>query len=298
MTAEPGPTPAHRTEVAAQRNWARWGAGDQRGAANLITGERRRTAARSVTTGRCVSLARVVDPDTHGVTRRVSTIERAPGDGAVMEQLEFQCHGFELTHVDALSHLWIGGEMWGGHRPDRVVSPAGIQIADIDQWHDGLVTRAVLVDVAGHRGSGYVEIGNPVSGEEIRAILDRQGTAVEPGDALVVHCGRRAWETRFGSWGAADPRPGLDASCALLLRELDVAVLVWDMMDVNPNDTGAAWPVHIVLQAFGIALVDNAELTELAAACAEEGRSAFMLVVAPLRLVRGSGSPVNPLAIL
>jgi hypothetical protein len=35
----------------------------------------------------------------------------------------------------------------------------------------------------------------------------------------------------------------------------------------------------------------------LAEACAEEGRSEFMRVVPPLRVVGGLGSPVNPIAL-
>ena len=50
----------------------------------------------------------------------------------------------------------------------------------------------------------------------------------------------------------------------------------------------------------GISLlsIDNADLEALAAACAAESRWAFQFVCAPLVIPRGTGSPVNPLAIL
>ena len=38
-------------------------------------------------------------------------------------------------------------------------------------------------------------------------------------------------------------------------------------------------------------------LEELAAACAEDGRWSFLYAAAPLKVVGGSGSPVNPIAI-
>jgi len=47
----------------------------------------------------------------------------------------------------------------------------------------------------------------------------------------------------------------------------------------------------------GIHLLDNCALDALAEACAARSRWAFLLVVAPLVLVRGTASPVNPLAI-
>ncbi len=44
-------------------------------------------------------------------------------------------------------------------------------------------------------------------------------------------------------------------------------------------------------------LVDNANFEELAANCAELKRWEFQLVIAPLELIGGTGSPVNPIAI-
>ncbi|MYE65726.1 MAG: cyclase family protein, partial [Acidimicrobiaceae bacterium] len=58
------------------------------------------------------------------------------------------------------------------------------------------------------------------------------------------------------------------------------------------------WAVHAAAWAFGVALVDNALLEPLSHACEQEGRYEFQLVVAPLEIPGGTGSPVNPLAIL
>ena len=49
--------------------------------------------------------------------------------------------------------------------------------------------------------------------------------------------------------------------------------------------------------AYGVALLDNALLEPLAKACVDENRDEFMLVIAPLKVVGGTGSPANPLAI-
>jgi hypothetical protein len=48
----------------------------------------------------------------------------------------------------------------------------------------------------------------------------------------------------------------------------------------------------------GMPLLDNADLEDIAAASAEEGRWEFMLTVAPLVVIGGTGSPVNPIAVL
>jgi hypothetical protein len=54
--------------------------------------------------------------------------------------------------------------------------------------------------------------------------------------------------------------------------------------------------MHGVLFNFGVALLDNALLEPLAAACAEEDRYEFMFMALPLNVARGTGSPANPIA--
>jgi hypothetical protein len=47
----------------------------------------------------------------------------------------------------------------------------------------------------------------------------------------------------------------------------------------------------------GIHLLDNLDLDEVSLACTEESRWTFLLVVAPLVLIGGTASPVNPIAV-
>ena len=68
------------------------------------------------------------------------------------------------------------------------------------------------------------------------------------------------------------------------------------MMDARPDHYGLRWPVHGVLFKFGVALLDNALLEPLADACVEEERYEFMFMGLPLNVARGTGSPVNPIA--
>jgi kynurenine formamidase len=60
-----------------------------------------------------------------------------------------------------------------------------------------------------------------------------------------------------------------------------------------------AMPVHMcLLVGMGVHLLDNLHLGRLSEACAEEGRWEFLLTIAPLRIAGGTGSPVNPIAVL
>ncbi|MFN2627775.1 MAG: cyclase family protein, partial [Gaiellaceae bacterium] len=58
-------------------------------------------------------------------------------------------------------------------------------------------------------------------------------------------------------------------------------------------------PLHqIGIPAMGLVLLDYCSVEELAARCREVGRYEFLFVAAPLSLPGGTGSPVNPLAVL
>ena len=63
-------------------------------------------------------------------------------------------------------------------------------------------------------------------------------------------------------------------------------------------DNGAALVLHSALMRnLGVTLTEIADLEALAADCADDGRYAFLYVAAPLKVAKGSGSPVNPVAI-
>lgn len=225
------------------------------------------------------------------------------------------CDGHVTTHVDALCHVWDSGGMtksvrdlswwWNGRDPKAEITSEGARFGGIENWRDGITTRGVLLDVPRFRGEPHVTLETPVHGWELAAICEAQGVSVEPGDALVVYSGRESWQAANPAWSGYSyhpghlrpPSPGLHASCMPFVRGHDVSALCWDLMDAVPNEYGLRWSMHGALYAYGVALVDNALLQPLAAACAEEGRWEFMFTLAPLPVVGGTGSPVNPLAL-
>ena len=121
-------------------NWGRWGTEDQKGAVNLITPAKRVAAAGLAKTGRAVSLSRVFRPAQHYL--RIN--ERGTGH-SVIDFYGFEHHGVEVTHVDALCHMWDRDGMRNGRDPGKEIDTHGARFGDIAAFSDGLTTRGVLL---------------------------------------------------------------------------------------------------------------------------------------------------------
>ena len=200
-----------------RRNWGRWGNDDQVGAVNLITAEKRSSAAALVRNGRTVSLSRVFEPPQHFVRKN----DRGDGAGSFVDYYGFIYHGQTITHIDALCHIWENETegIWQGLAPDEAVGTNGAKFGAITAWSDGIITRGVLLDVPRHRGEDYVSPQKPVHGWELEEIARAQGVEVGPGDALMVHSGWEAFE-RADSTVVAGRVPASMSPAPSLLRQV------------------------------------------------------------------------------
>ena len=297
------PTPAEvKSYLRDRRNWGRWGDKGGAGAVNLITPEKRLEALKMARSGRAVSLSRTlpVAPSPQNpqpVQHYMKKMDLPGGMGASMDYVGIFPHGYSVTHVDALCHMWDADGMWDGRDPAGEITYNGARYGSVDAWSEGIITRGVLLDVTKHRGAPYVTLDSPVHGWELEDIARQEGVEVGTGDAVVVFSGAKAYLADHpDTWSNGSENPGLHPSCLPFIRDNDVSVLGWDMADATPNDSGLAMPVHGVLHSYGVAILDNARLEPLAEACASEGRYEFLLMITPLVLVGGTGSPVNPIA--
>jgi len=98
----------------------------------------------------------------------------------------------------------------------------------------------------------------------------------------------------------AKAKSGLHPTTASFLDERQVAALGSDgNNDTAPSTTeGIGFPMHVLaLNAMGVHLFDYLQLEDVSRHCQEVGRWEFLFVAAPLRIVGGTGSPLNPTAI-
>ena len=287
-------------------NWGRWGPDDQLGTLNLVTAEKRLQASRLVKEGVSVSCSWTISPDLPGETMsQVLHYMTATGEaGQEAEEsgdfMGIAYHGNSITHVDALCHIFSGGKMYNGFPAKLVNSESGAEVESVELLAQGVVTRGVLLDIPRLRGERYLDGPDPILPDELEEAEKAQGVIVESGDVLLIRTGHLA-RCYAGELSASDdPRPGPHASCIPWWRERDIAMLAGDQSnEVFPSGyEGIRSPNHsIALPHLGLWLIDNANLEDLAEACAQRRRWECMMVIAPLRFKNATGSPANPLAI-
>jgi kynurenine formamidase len=291
------------------RNWDRWGGDDQRGTLHHLSADGARRATATVTAGRSISLAFDLRADpapdnpfpvhhhmlAAGDARDANGIA---GYEAARDYIGLDVHGLTTTHVDALSHMFVDGVMYGG-RPASEVRSDGARSNTVMTMAEGVVGRGVLVDVPRTLGIDFLGPGALVTRSALEASLAEQAVRPEPGDIVLVRWGR---VPRRQASPAFDGFSGLHPDCLPWLQEQCVAVLGSDgISDPMPGLDIEGWPfpIHQVgITAMGLHLIDNMALEALAGACAENGRWEFLFTMAPLRVPGATGCPINPVAVL
>ena len=290
-------------------SWGRWGEDDERGALNRLAPERVAEAVRLVREGISVTLslpmntAAAADNPEPAVHYMISEGHDDDGPGQLRFATDYvgaDYHHDGHTHIDALCHVAYEGLLYNGS-PASSVTSAGASVGSIEALANGLTARGVLLDIPRLHGSPWLEPGQHVFRGDLEAAELEQGVTVEEGDVLLVRTGHTRRLSELGPWRTADLKAGLHPTAMTFVAERGVAALGNDgNSDTAPSSTeGVDFPVHVLaLNAMGVHLLDYLQLEDLLAACERAGRWEFLFVAAPLRITAGTGSPLNPLAIL
>ncbi|WP_030931441.1 cyclase family protein [Streptomyces sp. NRRL S-646] len=290
----------------AVRTWGRWSPAD-RGAWNRVTADHVRRAAAGVRTGTVVPLALPWNtrpgpgnrkPALHHMTD-LGDVE-APEPSTHKDFIAADYHGKGITHLDALCHIAYRGQLYDGRTAHEVVDAAGARFGAVSTL-GSLVTRGVLLDLPAVLGIHWLEPGRAVHAKDIVAVEKALDVTIGDGDAVLLRSGHVRRREALGAWDPDTASAGFHVDALPLLAERGIALLGGDGdSDVRPSPVdGVHSPVHaLAVAAMGMPLLDNLDLEALSAATATAGRYDFMLVVAPLNVPGGTGSPVNPVAVL
>ena len=278
-------------------NWGRWGDDDERGTLNELSADRIVAAASLVRSGETVTLShpwdteKRIDNPEPAVHRMTLLPDVDIGSGTLRFTKDYigaDYHNDGHTHIDAFCHVAFDGSFFNG------------QAGAIDILKDGLVGRGVLLDVPRVRGVPWIEPGEHVLPADLEAAERDQGVRVETGDILLVRTGHTRRLAELEPWDTGSHKSGLHPTTASFLADRRVAALGSDgNSDTIPSSTeGIGFPMHVLaINAMGVHLLDYLQFEDLSRHCEEQGRWEFLFVAAPLRVVGGTGSPVNPIAV-
>jgi kynurenine formamidase len=281
-------------------NAGRWGPDDEQGTLNYVTREKRLQALALVRDGDSVSIGRdlVVRGSTQSPPSATHVLMYAGHQpSAALELLTLVPHGFEMTHLDAVTHSYFEGQVYNARHAAQAVTPGGITFGSIMAAADGIVTRGVLLDVAAARGVAHLDANDGISVDDLEQAESLAETRVGSGDAVFIRSGQALRERDEGPVGEGG-REGVLAEVIPWLHEREVAVYSGDCIERMPSGyERVPMPLHqIGMVAMGLAILDCADCERLAEVCRSRTRYTFCVCVAPLRVPGGSASAVNPLA--
>ena len=206
---------------------SRYGAGDQLGSLNEITPQIVAAAASLARQGQVVDLGRVLDDDTpkfpgrywhqtvdvsphYSNRRRPDAGEQGWGRNQINWITEVQSGTFQVgTQLDSIGHIQRGDRFYNGLTAAEVVEAWGLNRYGMETVPP-IITRGVLVDVAGYKGMQRLAKGYVITLDDLQGALRKQGVDIRAGDAVLFHTG---WGGLYGKdnaeFLAGEPGPGL-----------------------------------------------------------------------------------------
>jgi kynurenine formamidase len=308
------------------KGWGPWGKDDQVGALNAMTPATIQAALKIAKQGKVYDLGVPYDAESFKWPgHSPGAILTFRGPEGVQRQGDFKpaadpmqnpqrvgWHSCALfmsdnvgTQIDGLGHITIGKDnhWYNGFKEADWGGNFGIRKCDADSIPP-IITRGVLLDVAGFRKEDALPAHYKITAAELQAVAEAQKTTIRPGDTVLIRTGTlRYWgangsdHKKIGEHDSA----GIDLAAAKWLVEQKGAILVGSDTSgleyaPGPMEKASGFiPVHVYLliqQGVHIAEFHNAE--ELA----KDGVYEFCYVCMTNR-IRGTaaGTALRPIAI-
>jgi kynurenine formamidase len=294
-------------------NWGRWGTKDEVGALNYLGSTEALRGIATIKDGHTFTLGQHIrDPrgDLVGQRRRptgYNMVIDEIGGSAGVEYADDMVYMYthSTTHVDALGHAWYDGKMYNGFDAETV--NGGLSRNSIHHvGNKGIVGRAVLLDVARYKGVEWIPEGEEITFEDLLNTAAFQKVSLDKRDILLIRTGFYLNFLKNGSReyfknGLNEPGITYTDELARWFYEQEIPVYGTDTLgseQTHSTRTGTTHALHpYLITRLGVSMVENLWLEDLAAACADDGRYDFCLIIGALKLMGGTASPINPIVI-
>lgn len=293
-------------ETASAQDWtkSKWGPNDEIGAANYMTPELVLKAASLVKTGKTYALGIPVDSKTPAYPPRTfkMTIVQpgqagspglGPNKATYNDDIVDTWVGIG-SQIDGLGHLGIEHVYYNGNKLADFAEPTGLKKLGIEKVPP-IVTRGVLLDMAGYFKTDVVKEGTAFNVKEIEEAAKQQNVEIRQGDVVIFHTG---WLSLIGKddkrYSAGEP--GLGVEGAKYLTGKGVVAIGADTwaLEVLPFESKNVFEVHQILLAMnGTYILENMDT----AALARDKGYEFLFVLGQPRWTGGVQAMINPIAI-
>ncbi len=291
----------------AQERWypSKHGADDTLGAINFLSPEKVVQAAKLIKTGKAYALGVELGRDTPAYgTRSFQLFAVGSGDGSGASKGSNRMTSNDDwiiawmgigSQIDGLGHLGIDHRYYNGVHVSEFWLADGLTKFGIDKLPP-IVTRGVLLDIAGYRDETILEAGTAINRKDIEGAMRTQKVEIGRGDVVILNTG---WQ----ALSSVDPKrfmagePGLGLEGAKFLAAKDVVAVgadQWGLEVVPGEDPDILFPVHQELLAKnGIYTLENMKTEELVADKAWE----FLFVLGQPKFKGAVQGIINPVAI-
>jgi kynurenine formamidase len=292
-----------------------WGKDDEIGALNMMTDNSKVKALSDISSGKTYDLS--VDyfvgmPSFHVLgdpsyqywlthTPKGTVVDNPNGLGRIMnEKVSYTGDAISMythmgTHIDALNHFGLNGEIWNGFTAEEYLGDKGWKKTGAETIPP-IVARGILIDLAGYKEEKTLFKNYRITAEDLSQALIKQQVNIEPGDIVLIRTGQARFYKNASEY--LDDFPGISLGAAKwLVEEKKIMLLGADNLSFEafPSEREDNWvPVHTYLLAEkGVMFIEQMFLEELAKDKVYE----FVFLAASLKLKGASGAPIRPFAI-
>ena len=292
-----------------------WGPDDELGRLNLMTDESRAAILGRIAGGRAYDLSveyfigmpswqAAGDPHyqiwmTH--TPRGTVVDDPMGVGEVQNgHVSYTGSAISMythtgTHIDALNHFGVDGQIWNGFSADEHLGDRGWQVTGAETIPP-IVARGVMIDVAAALDVERLEDGYRITRADLERALERQDTPLREGDVVLIRTGRMQDYEMAARYMHNPPGLGMDAA-RFLVEEGGAMIVGADNLSLEafPSEVpGNYVPLHTYLLAHhGVPIMELVNLEGLA----RDGVHEFAFVGGSLKLRGADAAPMRPVAL-
>lgn len=198
------------------------------------------------------------------------------------------------THVDTLNHFGYRGKIFNNFSAEKNLGSRGWDVCGAET-HPPTIARGILLDIPALLDIAVLPPSYGVGADDLKNCLQKQGTALLPGDVVMVRTGQM--QAHWPSVETYMPNPpGLTREGAAFLCEAGAITVGTDTASFEQlpsTEPGNFLPVHCYMLAeAGVPIMEIVFLDELAS----EKLYEFAFFGACIRLRGATGAPMRPVA--